>query len=209
VAAVYLGGQVKKPDRFAGRLFAGLMNGSHALLTDWALAHIEIAVDAIALDVGCGGGRTLSRLAAMAPDGTVYGIDYAKGSVAQSRAHNRKLIKAGKVAVENASVSQLPFEDGKFDLATAVETQYYWPSVENDMREILRVLKPGGRLMIVAESYKGAQNDWLLGPVMKLLGSSRLSVHDQRALFLAAGFREFEVFEERKRGWLCAIGKKP
>jgi ubiquinone/menaquinone biosynthesis C-methylase UbiE len=77
------------------------------------------------------------------------------------------------------------------------------------MREILRVLKPGGRLMIVAESYKGAQNDWLLGPVMKLLGSSRLSVDDQRALFLAAGFREVEVFEERKRGWLCAIGKKP
>jgi hypothetical protein len=44
---------------------------------------------------------------------------------------------------------------------------------------------------------------------MKLLGSSRLSVDDQRALFLAAGFREVEVFEERKRGWLCAIGKKP
>ena len=83
------------------------------------------------------------------------------------------------------------------------------PIFENDMREILRVLKPGGRLMIVAESYKGAQNDWFLGPVMKLLGSSRLSVDDQRALFLAAGFREVEVFEERKRGWLCAIGKKP
>ena len=209
MAAVYLGGQVKKPDWFAGRLFAGLMNGSHASLTDWALTHIEIAADATALDVGCGGGRTLSRLAAMAPDGMVYGIDYAKGSVAQSRAHNRKLVRTGKVVIENASVSQLPFEDGKFDVASAVETQYYWPSVENDMREILRVLKPSGRLMIVAESYKGAQNDWLLGPVMKLLGSSRLSVDDQRALFLAAGFREVEVFEERKRGWLYAIGKKP
>jgi len=60
VAAAYLGGQVKKPDRFAGRLFAGLMNGSHALLTDWALTHIKMAADAIALNVACGGGNTIS-----------------------------------------------------------------------------------------------------------------------------------------------------
>jgi ubiquinone/menaquinone biosynthesis C-methylase UbiE len=99
-----------------------------------ALTHIEITADAIALDVGCGGGRTLSRLAAMAPDGIVYGIEYAKGSVAQTRAHNCKLANAGKVVVENASVSQLPFEDGKFDVATAVETQYHWPSIEAECR---------------------------------------------------------------------------
>jgi SAM-dependent methyltransferase len=96
-----------------------------------------------------------------------------------------------------------------FDVVTAIETQYYWPDLPADMREILRVLKPGGRLMIVAESYKGARNDAVLGPVMKLLGSSRLSVEDQRALFLAAGFEDVEIHEKQRRAWLCAIGKKP
>jgi SAM-dependent methyltransferase len=205
--AVYLGRQVKKPDRFAGRFFTWLMNGSHAPLTDWAFTHLEIPDGGTALDVGCGGGRTIEKLAARAAQ--VHGIDYAAGSVAASRAHNRKSIAEGRVHVEQASVSHLPFPGGMFDVVTAIETQYYWPDLPGDMREILRVLKPGGRLMIVAENYKGARNDAVLGPVMKLLGSSRLSVEDQRALFLAAGFEDVEIHEERRRAWLCAIGKKP
>ena len=111
--------------------------------------------------------------------------------------------------VDQASVSRLPFADDKFDLVTAIETQYYWPNLQGDMKEILRVLRPGGRLMVVAESYKGARNDAVLGPVMNLLGSSRLSLDDHRALFLAAGYVGVEVHEERARGWLCAIGTKP
>jgi SAM-dependent methyltransferase len=204
---IYLVRQVKKPDRFAGRFFAWLMNGSHAPLTDWALTHLGIPEDATAMDVGCGGGRTIKQLAAKAAQ--VYGIDYAAGSVAASRAHNKRLIAAGRVHVEQASVSRLPFADDKFDLVTAIETQYYWPNLQGDMREILRVLKPGGRMMVAAESYKGARNDAVLGSVMKLLGSSRLSVDDHRALFLAAGYEGVEIAEERRRGWICAIGTKP
>ena len=64
-------------------LFAGLMNSSHAALTDWALAHIQVGSDAAVLDVGCGGGRTIEKLAGMAA--LVYGIDYAAGSVVASR----------------------------------------------------------------------------------------------------------------------------
>ena len=205
--AIYLGRQVKKPDRFAGRFFAWLMNGSHAPLTDWALTHLEIPQGAAALDVGCGGGRTIEKLASRAAQ--VYGIDYAAGSVAASRAHNRGLIAEARVHVQQGSVSELPFPGQMFDVVTAIETQYYWPDLPGDMKEILRVLKPGGRLMVVAENYKGARNDAILGPVMNLLGSSRLSVDDHRALFLAAGFENVEIYEERRRGWLCGIGMKP
>ena len=82
-------------------------------------------------------------------------------------------------------------------------------NLRDDMKEILRVLKPGGRLMVVAENYKGGRNDAVLGPVMKLLGSSRLSMDDHRALFLAARYEGVEIVEERRRGWICAIGTKP
>lgn len=77
------------------------------------------------------------------------------------------------------------------------------------MQEILRVPKPGGRLMVVVESYKGGRNDWLLGPVMKLIGSNRLSADDQRTLFQSAGYTEVALFEELRKGWLCCIGRKP
>jgi SAM-dependent methyltransferase len=207
IAAAYVGRQVKKPTRFVGRLFARTMNNSHARLTDWSLTHLAMRGCGTALDVGCGGGRTIEMLAGKMT--SVYGIDYAAGSVVESCAHNQRLIAEGKVFVERASVSQLPFSDNFFDLVTAIETQYYWPAVEKDMEEILRVMKPGGRLMVVAESYRGGRHDWLLGPIMRLLGSQRLRVGDHRALFRDTGYTAVEAFEERRKGWLCVIGQKP
>ncbi len=207
--SLYLMRQVRKPDRWFGWIFARLMNGSHDTLTDWGLSHIQISPQFQVLDVGCGGGRTIEKLAAVASDGKVYGIDCAPGSVAVSTHHNSRLIAAGRVGVQQASVSQIPFPDNSFDLVTAIETQYYWPDLPNDMREILRVLKPSGRLVIIAEVYKDGKFDWLKGSAMRLLGSSHLSVRDQRDLFTSAGYANVEIFEEAKKGWICATATKP
>jgi ubiquinone/menaquinone biosynthesis C-methylase UbiE len=185
------------------------MNISHSGLTDWGLKHVPIEKRFTILDVGCGGGRTIQKLAAIAAEGMVYGVDYAKGSVAASRGKNAQLIKAGRVEIRQASVSQLPFPDNKFDLITAVETQYYWPDPVKDMQEILRVLKPGGTLIIIAETYKGGRYDMLKGPVMKLLRSAHLSVDEHGELFSAAGYVDVQMFEERDKGWIGGTGRKP
>ena len=185
------------------------MNKGHERMTDWGLQHVTIGNRFTILDVGCGGGRTIERLAAQAAEGKVYGVDYADGSVAASREHNADLLEAGRVVIEKASVSKLPFPESTFDLVTAVETQYYWPDLEGDMREILRVLQPGGRLLVIAEMYKGGRYDLLKWPVMWLLRSSHLSVSDQRDLFAKAGYANVEIFEETKKGWICATGVKP
>jgi len=208
-ATGYVARQVRKPDRFIGRLFAELMNQSHSKLTDWGLSHVRIAKDFHILDVGCGGGRTIEKLAAMTPTGRIYGIDYASGSIATSRARNKRLIRDGRVEIQQAAVSRLPFATDAFDLVTAIETQYYWPDLVNDMREILRVLKPGGTLAVIAETYKGGSRDAALGPVMKLLGSPSLGVKEHRELFTQAGYTAVDVFEEHSRGWICVTGKKP
>jgi SAM-dependent methyltransferase len=208
-AGFYLINQVKKPSRWTGRFFLALMNKSHSSLTDWGLQHVQINPDSTILDVGCGGGRTIQKLAAIATEGKVYGIDYADGSVAASRANNQPFIQAGRVEIQKASVSQLPFAENTFDLVTAIETQYYWPDLVNDMREILRVLKPAGTLLIIAESYRHGTYNALQRPVMKLLKSSNLSVDDQRELFSSAGYTDVQIWEEGSKGWICAIGKKP
>jgi len=206
--AIYLMQQVRRPSKWLGRPFVWLMNTSHSSLTDWGLQHAQIDKNFTILDVGCGGGRTIQKLAAQASDGKVYGVDYAEGSVALSRQKNADSIQTGRVKIKQASVSQLPFADNKFDLATAIETQYYWPDLPNDMQEILRVLKPGGTLLIIAEVYKNGSGSSVLGPIMKFLGSHSLSADDQRALFSQAGYHDVQIFEHKK-GWLCASGKKP
>jgi len=201
--------QARKPDRWFGRVFARAMNQGHGSMTEWALAHITIQSEFKALDIGCGGGATVQKIAAIAQEGIVYGIDYAEGSVAVSREHNADLIKAGRVVIQKASVSQLPFPDDTFDLVTAIETQYYWPDLPRDMREVLRVLKPAGRLVVIAEMYKGGKYDWLKWPVMWLLRSSHLSVSDHRELFASAGYMNVEIFEQSSKGWICAMSTKP
>jgi len=210
VAAIpYVLNQVRKPTKWVGRFFLLMMNATHSSPTDWGLTHARIEKDFTILDVGCGGGRTIQKLSAAATAGKVYGVDYANGSVAASRAKNATLIEAGRVEIKQASVSQLPFPENSFDLVTAVETQYYWPNLSKDMQEILRVLKPAGTLVIIAESYRSGAYEMLQRPVMKLLRSSSLSPDDQRALFSAAGYIDVQIFEERTKGWICATGKKP
>jgi ubiquinone/menaquinone biosynthesis C-methylase UbiE len=198
-ALPYVLRQVRKPTKWTGRLFLWMMNRTHHGLTDWGLTHVAIAGNFTILDVGCGGGRTIGKLTALATEGMVYGVDYATGSVAASRAR----VKPGRVAIAQASVSHLPFPDNTFDLVTAVETQYYWPDLLKDMLEIRRVLKPGGTLLVIAESYaKGNRGT-------RFLNFARLSVVEHRGLLSAAGYQNVQVFENPEKGWLSAIGIKP
>jgi SAM-dependent methyltransferase len=159
--------------------------------------------------VGCGGGRTIYKLATLASKGRVYGIDYSAASVAVARSVNAGWIQAGRVDIRQGSVSHLPFPDATFDVVTAVETHYYWPNPVADHAEIRRVLRPGGRLVIIAETYKGRRLDALYRPAMALLRATHLSVSEHRDLLSAAGYAEIMVFEERPKGWLCAIGRRP
>ena len=207
--AVYLVNQVRKHTKWVGRLFLWIMNMSHSGVTDWGLKHVAIGEGFTILDVGCGGVRTIEKLAALAAKGTVYGVDYAAGSVAASSAKNAQLIQAERVEIARASVSRLPFAADTFDLVTAVETQYYWPDLVTDMREVLGVLKPRGTLIVIAESYRKGAKDWLHGPAMKLVRSANLSAAEQRELFAAAGFEDIRISEERAKGWICGVGKKP
>lgn len=209
IAAPYLLRQVRKPTRWVGRLFLWTMNQSHSALTGWGLSHVQIGTEFAILDVGCGGGRTVQRLARAASQGRVAGIDYSIGSVEASRATNAELVQTGRVDIQQASVSKLPFPDSAFDLVTAVETHYYWPDLPGDIREILRVTKPGGLLAVIAETYKGARNDFVQRPVMTLLRAKVMSADEHRRWFEDAGFREVQVFEEKGHGWICVTGRKP
>jgi SAM-dependent methyltransferase len=208
VASLAMIRQCRKPSWLPGQFFAWMMNSSHYAMTRWALGHLALATDSVILDVGCGGGRTIQQLAILASEGRVSGIDYSAASVAVARRTNAHAINAGRVDIRVGSVSSLPYADDSFDAVTAVETHYYWPNLVTDLREIRRVLRPGGRLAIVAESYRGERFGGADVLVMRLLGSKLLTIDEHRAAFAAAGLSDVAVFEEKKKGWLCVVGEK-
>ncbi len=203
--------QCKKPRGWLGRLVLRNMNSRHSKVTDWGLGHVSIEEQYTILDVGCGGGRTLSRLAERATQGKVYGVDYSEESVAASKRTNTRWIEMGRVEALHGSVSQLPFLDEMFDLVTAVETHFWWPNLPTDMREVFRVLKSSGKLIIIAEVYRGANTKMakLCEKYASRTGMTLLDVAGHRELFAQAGYSDIEVFEERVRGWICGIGRKP
>jgi ubiquinone/menaquinone biosynthesis C-methylase UbiE len=150
-------------------------------------------------------------LAAQASEGKVYGIDHSEESVAASKKTNARWIDMDRVEVRLASVSQIPFQDGIFDLVTAVESHFWWPDLPADIREIYRVLKPHGQLIVIAEIYKGANT-----AVAKLaeknpsrIGMTLLDVDEHRALFANVGYSEVQIIEEHSKGWICGTGRKP
>ena len=87
--------QTRKPEGKLGRLMISGMNSGHAKLTDWGFTQLpEIPVKK-AVDLGCGGGRSVSLLLEKFPGSHVTGVDYSPLSVDKAREYNRDEIDAG------------------------------------------------------------------------------------------------------------------
>ena len=186
------------------------MNSSHAKLTDWGLSHISVQPHYTILDVGCGGGRTISKLAALAAQGKVYGADFSEDSVAVSQKTNAQALQAGRVEIRQASVSQLPFPDNSFDIITAVETHFWWPNLPADLRELFRVTKRGGRLAIIAEVYKGASTlaSRLADKYASRTGMTLLTPDEHCELLTSTGYTDVQIDLQPAKGWITVTGKK-
>lgn len=200
--------QHQHPRGLLGRFVLWSMNKRHSQLTDWGLAHLSVREADTILDVGCGGGRTVAKLAASASKGIVYGIDVSAESVAAALRYSRQLVESKRVIIKEASVSALPFADNTFDLVTAVETHFWWPDLSGGMREAHRVLKSGGRMAVIAEFYNGGKHAKYADRLAQFTTMAVLDVDQHRRMFTDAGFVDVDVDEERSRGWLCVVGTK-
>jgi ubiquinone/menaquinone biosynthesis C-methylase UbiE len=204
----YISRHARKPEGRFGRLFAMSMNLGHLQVTQWGLGHININKTDTILDVGCGGGKTINQLAGIATKGKVLGIDYSETSVAVATSINKKYIETGHVEIAHASVDVLPFSDNMFDMVTAIETCYFWPDMTNNLREIRRVLKPGGTLLIINECYKDEAFEKRNSTWAKA-GNFNYYMPDEFKTFLKnAGYSYIKIDVIPAKNWLIATGEK-
>ena len=161
----------RKPVGLGGKIMVAMMNIGHSAMAAWGLHFLQLAPDAIVLDCGCGGGANIKTLLKRCPKGKVQGIDYSAVSVEKTRKVNAGAIAAGRCAVQQASVAELPFEAEQFDVVTAFETVYFWPELTQNFREVYRVLKPGGTFcgcFYVRGEHK--RTDWFVRHIYERTG---------------------------------------
>lgn len=149
----------RNPVGIGGKIMVAMMNLGHSPVARWGLRFLELTSDAKVLDCGCGVGANIKRLLKKCPQGVVKGIDYSSVSVEKSKRVNEAAVTKGRCDVLRASVTELPFESEQFNAVTAFETVYFWPDLAQCFREVWRVLKTGGTLLICNESNGDTDKD--------------------------------------------------
>lgn len=81
----------------------------------------------------------------------MVGVDHSQVMIRQARRRNRAAVRAGRVRLVHAPVESLSISDGPFDAALAVNTVGIWPDPTARLRELSRLLRPGGRIALVSQ----------------------------------------------------------
>jgi ubiquinone/menaquinone biosynthesis C-methylase UbiE len=149
-----------------------------------AIRALEISPHDAILDLGIGPGRTVETLTAMAPQGCVLGVDHSASMLAQAARHNKRPIGQRRFYLQRACFDALPYRTESIDKILAAHVVYFMNENASELREARRVLRPGGRIAIVAID-KSVMAKWKFAhsSTHRLFGLHELSI-----LLLHGGF---------------------
>ena len=200
-----------EPRGALGRLMLRMMNRGHRRVYAWTFDHCPLADGMRTLDVGCGGGGAILELTRRFPAIRADGVDVSEESVAMCRRRVAAADIANPGEIVRGEAGALPMADATYDLAYAIETVYFWPDLVAGLREMLRVLKPGGAAAVAVECADPvASQGWV-----DLVGRMEVRPPEQIAeAFRKAGFADVAFFrQETGRSALCGlhciVGRKP
>jgi SAM-dependent methyltransferase len=176
----------------------------------------RLAIDALALrpkdrvlELGFGPGWALRTIAARTPGGQVFGLDQSDRMLQQAANMNQVAIDAGRMQLVKGQFRPLPWMDCTFDKILLVNVAYFFDSEGDDIAEIFRVLRPGGRLVVYVTARRTMEKWPFSGPDTH----RTYDEFELRNLLELAGFHRAHITIEAKRlpfgicGLLAAAGK--
>lgn len=183
--------QSRCPSGWIGEIVARVMSLETRAVNAFALSRLSLQAGDAVLEVGCGHGRTLAKLAASLGDGFVAGIDPSEVMVRLATRRMKNAIACGHASVHTAEARRMPFEADRFDAALAVHVLYFWPRPEEELHEIRRVLRPGGVLLLGFRPDGPETRASIPGSIYHLR-----SVEEVAKLLAEAGFEVDRVIED-------------
>lgn len=188
--------QFARPHGRLAAVFAALMNRGNRRLNQCSVEALAVNPDQRALEVGFGGGMALELLLAGKGCVQVAGLDPSEEMV---RAASRRLgpwIQDGRLTVRQGTAENLPWADSELDRVLSVNSIFYWPDPSRGVREIRRVLRPDGVLVLGLRTKAVADR---IG--IERLGYWSPSEDDLSALLTDAGFTSLSWQRQREAGW--------
>lgn len=154
----YLLSQFGHPRGNVGWLVGKLMAYENRERIAWAVSQLGLQSDDHVLEIGIGPGLGVELAAESVTNGFVAGVDISRTMVQQASQRNARGVQEGRIDLQQGTASDLPYEDDSFDKVFAINSFHHWSDTAAGLREIWRVLKPGG-LIAIAEQPHGALSE--------------------------------------------------
>jgi ubiquinone/menaquinone biosynthesis C-methylase UbiE len=171
-----------------GRVAGAVMARMNRDMEHAAIDELDPAPSAAVLSIGFGPGVGIAALVQRLSEGPVAGIDPSSTMVDQARRRNRRAVDTGRVSLACAGAESIPWPDEAFDGVLAVNSIQLWDPLEAGVREVARVLRPGGALVTITHVWaveKRAPLEQWIGSTTDLLTACGLA----RVTHSTAAFR--------------------
>jgi ubiquinone/menaquinone biosynthesis C-methylase UbiE len=147
-------------------------------------------------------------LAQWVPKGKVFGIDHSTDMVAYSKKVTKKLIDQNRVQIVAGSVEKMGFPNDYFNLVTAIETYYFWSSFRDALKEIKRVLKPGGKLLLVNEMVQDGVYEVKNAKLIEETNVCLVPLEEIRNVMQSVRFVGVQIFTKAESPWNAVLAQK-
>lgn len=147
---VTLARHLGNPEGAIGKAVTANLNKSNAGGYSAALAKLAIIDGERVVEIGFGNGREIPRILSQAAEVTYFGLDISATMVADAREFNVAAVRAGQATIVCGTISAIPADAQSFDKAITLNTIYFWPDPIAGLRELRRVIRADGRLVLGA-----------------------------------------------------------
>jgi len=182
--------QFAKPTGFFGKILAKGMARGHKDFYKNTAKSMNLKYNDKFLEIGFGSGLFIKKY--VSNISRISGLDHSEDMVKLANDINKYLVESGKAEFKQGYASSLPWDDNEFSIVVAIETFFFLPEPERSLKEIFRVLKPRGRVVIEMAYNKDDEIDHT--KLVKKMNLKLYSGDEMKKLLTDAGFSEIVIY---------------